>query len=527
MVSVIDNQLKHLWVRVGLTPQSSVKTETWMERSSLAIVGRLPTAAEKEAFRTNKGEFRTADYVDKLLASDEFSKHWSELLAEHYLGRRVVGVRNQPVTQIAFVKWIGDSLSRGVFVGELERELISGPKSDFNDAGSWTRTDPAAYWISELLERSVVEQRESPELNSKKPIDPKNVGLVGVARHLMRISGNGPMVCSQCHESETRGDDLQGYLSKAKSNRGLDSFWAVPASLSGLSLDRSVPNVRALKIERPKQYFFEDAEGRMKLAMAGLPTPSSSKLPKQDLADWFRSSMEPRRAMVEVVWKEVFKQPLMPVFGLTSDEGNDERADLRDLLASQMQAGQKDLGKLVRWMVLSNAFRLDRHTIDSPWYLKASEGQVADVQKQMRLFASSSSTDTANIATGKIPLNQVASWMKSDHSYKQTNQALAQGATTTSSSNSGTKTNKPTYSDDQVRFLISTSKSYGILARFAEKLASSSMTWPMVVEHLYLTIDSRLPTRAEREDAEKLLNTIDQDRAKAVVMLINANCGSF
>ena len=69
IIGIIDDQLKHLWKRVGVTPQPSIKSELWLERSALAIVGRLPTAAEKEAFRVNKSETRNVEYVDKLIAS--------------------------------------------------------------------------------------------------------------------------------------------------------------------------------------------------------------------------------------------------------------------------------------------------------------------------------------------------------------------------------------------------------------------------------------------------------------------------
>jgi Protein of unknown function (DUF1549) len=526
IIGIIDNQLKHLWKRVGVTPQPSIKTELWLERSALAIVGRLPTAAEKEAFRINKSESRNVEYVDKLVSSQEFSKRWSELVAGHYLGKRVEGVQSQPGPQLSFVKWIADSLSNKVFVGEIEREMISGPSSAPVLESQSLRTDPAAFWLADILERSEVDHRESSEHLSKKPLEQKNVGLVAAARQTMRIGGNASMVCSQCHEGESRNDDFNNYLASTQTVRGQDSFWKVPASLSGMSLDRRVAGVRALKVVKSSEYFFEDAEGRLKLALAGPPTQISGNPTRSTLADWFRSSVEPRRAMVELVWNEVFKQPLFPIFGLTEEEGNNDRADLRDFLASQMQTGERDLGALVRWMVLSSAFRVDGQKMDSPWYLKATAEQIAETQKQTRLFASLVSSESPTLDSKWTSMNQVATWVKANRSYELNSQALAQGAINPTSPNSLPKTSKPNYSEDQVRFLVSVSKPYRNVSEIADRLAASQMSWPMLLEHAYLVSDSRFPTQNERDESEKLFKAVEQDRAKTLVMIINARLGS-
>jgi hypothetical protein len=388
------------------------------------------------------------------------------------------------------------------------------------------RTDPAAFWLADILERSEVDGLESSEHLSKKPLEQKNVGLVAAARQTMRIGGNASMVCSQCHDGESGNEDFNNYLASTQTVRGQDSFWKVPASLSGMSLDRRVPGVRALKVVKSPEYFFEDAEGRLKLAVAGPPTQISGNTTRSTLADWFRSSVEPRRAMVELVWNEVFKQPLFPIFGLTEEEGNSDRADLRDFLASQMQTGERDLGALIRWMVLSSAFRVDGQKMDSPWYLKATAEQIAEAQKQTRLFASFVSSESPILDLKWTSMNQVATWVKANRSYELNNQALAQGAISPTSPNSLPKTNKPNYSEDQVRFLVSVSKPYRKVSEIADRLAASQMSWPMLLEHAYLVSDSRFPTQNERDESEKLLKAVEQDRAKTLVMIINARLGS-
>ena len=123
-------------------------------------------------------------------------------------------------------------------------------------------------------------------------------------------------------------------------------------------------------------------------------------------------------------------------------------------------------------------------------------------------------------------MNQVATWVRVNRSYDLTNQALGQGATPPTLSNKIPKPSKPNYSEDQVRYLISVSKPYRNVTAIVERLASSSMTWPMLLEHAYLVSDSRFPTQSERVESEKLLEALEQDRAKTLVMIINARLGS-
>jgi hypothetical protein len=527
MVKVVDNQLKHLWDRVGLIPQPSIKTEAWLERVSLVTVGRLPTAAEKESFRANKSDLKNLEFVDKLIGSDEFTTHWSELLAEHYLGSRIVGVKKQSEAQRGFVEWIAKSLSSRKFVGDMERELIAGPASLDSDESIGTRNDPASFWAIEMLDRSETEQRDSADQLSKKKLEIKNAGRVGLARQLMRIQGNSSMVCSQCHETDSRNPGISSFLALAsRSPTGLDAFWSVPANFVGLTVERRPESQRVLRSAPPSDYFFEDADGRLKIAAMGPPSMANQGTSKKGLKDWIQSSVEPRRAFVEMVWSKVFNQPLVPVFGLNADEGSDERTDLRDLLASQLQMGKRDLGTLVRWMVMSQAFRLELQTMDTPWYLKSSESQIAETQKKVRLFASSAALGTTALESNKLPMNRVATWIQTKRTYDLANQALAQAAANPTSPPKAAKPSKPNYSEEQVRYLVSVSKPYSQISEFASKMASSSMSWPMLLDHAFLVTDCRFPTRTERDEASKLLEALGRERAKALVLVINARLGS-
>ena len=529
IVSVIDSQLSFLWDRVGLTAAASVQIDVWLDRAASAILGRQATSAEKEAFRLSKGENRVANYVDHLVSSSEFSRYWSTRLAEHYLGKRLPTTRDLSVSEYAFVEWLDESLSEKVFIGETERTMISGPVVD-RSIGSRVRTDPASYWIAETMERTATNHGESVDqlVPPAKRRQPQQESLIGVSRQLMRISGNPSMVCSQCHTDETGGSDLRGYISMSKTQvaAGSNSFWSVPASLSGLTLLHQTFE-RTLRTEPPADFFFEDGEGRMKLAIAGPPSLQKIQNGNKPLDEWLDSSAEPRRAIVEMVWGQIFKQPLVPVMGLSEEEGLNERVDLRELLASQMQLRKADLGSLVRWIVFSKSFRIEGFKTDAPWYLKSTESQIAESQRKMRMFAGFAATESLIAESGKLSLGRVASWIDQKRSFQKANDAtLAQG-TSGKPSGKGPKTLKLDYSEDQVRYLVSIEEPYSQLKALSERWAKSPMSWQMLLEHVYLATDARFPTRLERDDANKLFESSGKDRAKTLVMIVTARLGSW
>ena len=532
IVNIIDTQLSYLWKRVGLTASQSIPMDAWLDRSAMAIMGRPATAAEKEAFRSSKSESRVDNYIENLIASTEFSRYWSVKLAEHYLGKRLSTTRDLSASEFAFVDWLESSLTGKVFVGDIERLMLDGTKGGEESAG--VRSDAAAYWLAETMERTMATQRDAMDqlVPTAKRRSPREESLIGVSRQLMRMSGNASMVCSQCHADETNSSDIKGYIAMPKSQAGAGSseFWSVPANLTGLTLVNQALG-RTLRNEPAVDYFFEDAEGRLKLAVAGPPSFQKPQKTAKSLGQWFNASAEPRRAIVEMVWGQIFKQPLVPAIGLTEDEGFNERVDLLELLASQMQSRKADLGALVRWIVLSKGFRLEGIKTDAPWYLKSTESQIASAQRQLRLFAGFPATDALAAESGKLPSGKVATWMNQKRSFQNADVTLAQAAVNKPQANNP-QTNNPKaikidYTEDQVRYFVSVDQPYSQLRMLSERWAASPMNWQMLLEHAYLATDARLPTRSEREEGNKLLESTNKDRAKTLIMIVNARLGSW
>lgn len=534
MVAIIDGQLQHLWERVGIQPASEIKIEAWLERSTYTIVGRLPTDAEKESFRSNKSSNKKLDFVDRLISSDEFSRKWSLVLANHYLGKpsSSQGRRQPAESEGKFVSWLSQTLSKQTFAGDLEREMIAGPRDGIeNKEGSDSesgllRTDPASYLLSEWFARAESERNDLQALTSNVSKEQSQSVFVSATRQWMRITGKSALVCSQCHEGDSHSAGFESFLASTVSNRGTESFWNVSANLTPFSIERSIDNRNVLKVGKVIDLFVEDSEGRMKVLKPMAVRSTSGKESAGVLGDWLLTSVEARKSLVDSIWDEIFGQPLVPVLGLTDQEGLHERVQLRDLLAMQMQQRQADLGTVVRWLVMSAAFGVESPKVDTPWYLKATDSQVADVQKQLKLFAASSVMKLESDDSGQKPLvssSLLAGWIDSNRMEDSNNLTLAQpSASIIPNKQESSKLSKLIYTDSQIRFLMAGKRPYDQVALFAERIGRSSMAFPKMVDHAFLATSARFPSSDERELAMKVFEVSNRNTVQALTILLNA-----
>ena len=533
MVAIIDGQLQHLWERVGVQPTSEIKTDAWLDRSTQAIVGRLPTAAEKEAFRSNKSGNKKLDFVDRLIVSDEFSRKWSLVLANHYLGRsEILSNRKQPKeAEKEFVSWLSQALSKQTFAGEFEREMIAGPrdgivnKVDSELEDGLLRTDPASFLLSEWLTQTDSETEALHASTGNVSKEQSQAVFVSASRQWMRITGSSALVCSQCHEGDSHSKGFESFLASTVSNRGTESFWNVSANLTPFATER-IKDRNVLKVGKAKDLFVEDSDGRMKVMKPTVARSDSDTESARALGDWLLTSEEARKSLVDSVWDEIFGQPLVPVLGLTDQEGLHERVQLRDLLAKQMQQRQTDLGTVVRWLVMSTAFGVESPKVDTPWYLKATDSQVADVQYQLKLFAASSVMKLeASDSTQQGPASPslLASWIDSSRKDDSNNPTLAQpSASVTAAKQESSKLSKLIYTDSQIRFLMENKRPYDQVALFAERIGKSSMAFPKMVDHAFLATSARFPGSNERELALKVFEVSNRDSVRALMILLNA-----
>ena len=84
----IDGQIEAELVRRGLEPEPMVDDAAFLRRVTLDLTGQLPSVEQLEAFITEKNPARRAEWIDRLLASDEYANHFADLFDAMLMGRR-------------------------------------------------------------------------------------------------------------------------------------------------------------------------------------------------------------------------------------------------------------------------------------------------------------------------------------------------------------------------------------------------------------------------------------------------------
>lgn len=79
----IDDILNETWSEQQIEPAPTCSDEQFLRRATLDLAGRIPTAAEREAFLANPDR---AAAIDRLLASDEFTRNFADVWTTQLYG---------------------------------------------------------------------------------------------------------------------------------------------------------------------------------------------------------------------------------------------------------------------------------------------------------------------------------------------------------------------------------------------------------------------------------------------------------
>jgi hypothetical protein len=187
--------------------------------------------------------------------------------------------------------------------------------------------------------------------------------------HVGRVFLGQRVKCAQCH---THAD---GEQQLAQSD-----FWQLNSFFRQVDFERGSKAGEFALVDRDfdgegddpndAEIYFESADGRLQVAYPvfnGKAIPASGYVDdvnrRQELAKLITESSQFDQALVNHFWKTFF------VYDLPSDHEKDD--ELVDVLASEFRTSGFSSKRLMRWMVLSDAFSLSSETlasieIDSP-----------------------------------------------------------------------------------------------------------------------------------------------------------------
>jgi hypothetical protein len=121
--SEIDRLVNHELEKCGIKPAAITTDEQFLRRLWLDVTGKLPMPADLQEFQADNRPAKRAQMIDKLLASDDFARHWAEYWRnvitsriEDRRGRLLVG---------HFDAWLTDQFKRNKGWGEIATAMLT------------------------------------------------------------------------------------------------------------------------------------------------------------------------------------------------------------------------------------------------------------------------------------------------------------------------------------------------------------------------------------------------------------------
>jgi hypothetical protein len=299
--------------KLNIVPSEGCDDADYLRRVYLDIIGTLPTAAEARRFFADKRADRRARLADELLDRPEFADYWALKWADLLrVDRQVLGHKGA----YAFYKWIRESFAVNKPLDALAREVITaeGPLNEVGPANFYKvvpRAGDAASTVSQVF--------------------------LGV-----RIA------CAQCHHHPFDRWSQNDYY-------GMEAFFA-PVGVRGGSRRETVLSSGDPETRHPRT-----GERIFAHALATKPpAKSTAGERRQVLAQWLTASDNPwfARNLANRAWAHFLGRGLIEPVDDVRETNPPSNPELLDALAQYLVASKYDFKKLIRVIVASRVYQL-------------------------------------------------------------------------------------------------------------------------------------------------------------------------
>lgn len=360
----IDELLAREWQALGLKPSAECSDGEFLRRSSLDIIGRIPTLEETRAFLADKSKDKRARLVERLLASSEYGKNFANLWVRLLVPPDLMG---QEANVPALHAWLELQFHRNRPWNEIVSDLLTAN-------GRWDENPAVNFLIANQDGDNSIRTTSS------------------VTRLFLGVQTQ----CTECHDhpwnawKQDQFHGMRAFFLGTKEQR-------VTRGAGGRQTDFWTLEEKPLSEVRSKGVFFERRnglsvfaeptflDGRGLDALRGATKPSTSDDPlavlaknatqqeplylRQELAKAITADDNPyfAKAMVNRMWFHFFGHSFTKSVD-DFDNGVDEptNPDLLERLADDFREQGYDLKQLVQWIATSKAYGLSSERRGKP-----------------------------------------------------------------------------------------------------------------------------------------------------------------
>ena len=476
-VNFIDDLVYAKLETLGIKPSSQASDATFLRRVYTDIIGRLPSSEEARQFLTSSLENKKELLVDELLSRPEYvdhwANHWADLLRPNPYRVGIKAVLN-------YDNWIRQQFRDNVSYDEFARRIVTAK-------GSTWQNGPATLY----------RDRRSPD---------------ELATMISQLFLGVRLECAKCHHHPFEKYSQDDFYSFAA------FFGHVGRKGTGLSPP----------ISGGEEIVFTSTKGEVKHPVTGAvmaPNPlfGSVKIPdgqdpRQALANWMTSKENDYFAKVQVnrVWAQLMGLGLVePVDDLRSTNPATNPA-LLSALSEHFRETGFDQKQLIKTITLSHVYSLSSIP---------NETNAGDRLNYSRHFRGRLRAETLMDALSDItatPSNLSAMPPESRANQVWTHRIDSMFLDTFGRPNENQDPPCERLANSSVTQTLHLMNSRELNDRIrkdggrAEKWASSDLTASEIVEEMYLTIFSRMPTNKEVQFAESVILGAGKDRRPAV-----------
>ncbi|MBI1344665.1 DUF1553 domain-containing protein [bacterium] len=131
--NVVDQQVFAKLQELKLQPAALADDVTFIRRSTLDIIGRIPSAEEAQQFLNDKSADKRARWIDQLLERPEFADWWALKWADMLrLEEKTLDAKGAG----DFHAWLRDAMSTGQPLDQLVHDLITSRGSTYSEPAS-------------------------------------------------------------------------------------------------------------------------------------------------------------------------------------------------------------------------------------------------------------------------------------------------------------------------------------------------------------------------------------------------------
>ena len=329
----------------SLFPIENADDLTFLRRVTLDLAGRIPTIQEVRAFEADQSVDKRTRAIDRLLASDEFLRHWSNALEIMLMERR----GNQHVKTDEFRAWLVELLRANKPLNEICADLVAA------DGTAEKQRAASAFFL---------ERGAEPNL---------------MAREVGRMFFGMDLQCAQCHDhpliSDYHQSDYYGlvaFVSRTsvfrpnnkqpallgESAHGLSQFKSVFTDRESLTQPR-VPD----DVEAGEPYFEPGSEYKVVPGKNVRAVPKHSR--RETLAEIIRGGRNERfrRNIANRVWALMLGRGIVHPVDLHHSDNPPSNPELLKLISDQFASSGFDLRWFVREIALSRVYQSAAPTV--------------------------------------------------------------------------------------------------------------------------------------------------------------------